>query len=133
MKATFDENMREKYLLLEEMIIKKQKDYGPKNIMLNMRSLTPLHGVLLRLNDKVARLDNLLATGVSPENESLIDTAMDIANYGVILWAVLDGSFELPLKENVIQKSTKSNRKRVANNALRNLPTSRKSRTARRR
>ena len=49
-----------------------------------------MFGVLVRLNDKIQRLANLLEkekNGENPqvENEKLSDTAQDICNYGAIL------------------------------------------------
>lgn len=94
---TFNSNIHSKFQELEALMIRKQRDYGPGNILNTPPSVTPRQGLLLRMNDKVQRLGNLLASGVEPENESLIDTAMDIANYGLILWCVLDSTFGLPL------------------------------------
>lgn len=65
-----------KYL---ELFIKKQKDYGPCNI-----ADFGEFGVLVRLNDKVRRLKNLLQKGESPSNESIEDTWMDVIGYGLI-------------------------------------------------
>jgi len=65
------------------LCIDKQKDYGPGNI-----AAFGEMGVLIRLNDKVERLKNLLRTGNEPTNESLEDTWIDILNYGMIGLAV---------------------------------------------
>lgn len=97
MAKTFDENIQQKFYELQTLMIKKQRDYGSKNIL--NTPVDPSMAVLVRLGDKLARAANLLEKGKTPENESLIDTAMDIANYGVILWCVLEGSFDLPLAE----------------------------------
>lgn len=70
----------------------KQRDYGPNNIARFGQS-----GLLLRLHDKVARLENLISTGRDAKNESLHDTYLDIVGYSVIGLMLLDGSFFLPL------------------------------------
>ena len=77
---------------LAELLIKKQKDYGPKNISLAPGG--PLNGLRVRMFDKLARINNLVETGATPENESLRDSFMDIANYATIALMVLDGKWE---------------------------------------
>lgn len=79
------------YAKLYEILVKKQKDYGPDNIRKSPGG--PLNGLTVRLYDKMARLNNLLQTGALPENESLRDTFIDIANYGVIGVMILDDTF----------------------------------------
>jgi hypothetical protein len=39
---------------------------------------------MVRCHDKVARLENLLAAGREPRNESIHDTYMDLAGYSAI-------------------------------------------------
>ncbi len=56
----------------------------------------PLNGLQVRLYDKMSRLVNLIQSGAKPENESLRDTFVDIANYGVIGMMILDGTFPKP-------------------------------------
>jgi hypothetical protein len=70
----------------------KQRDYGPENIARFSHK-----GLILRLHDKVARLENLLASGASAKNEALEDTYMDIIGYSVIGMMLLDGSFFFPM------------------------------------
>jgi hypothetical protein len=77
---------------LAELLIKKQKDYGPKNISDSPGG--PLNGLRVRMFDKLARINNLLETGAKPENESLRDSFMDIANYAIISMMVLDKQWE---------------------------------------
>lgn len=56
----------------------KQKDYGPANI-----AAFGEFGVLVRCNDKIARLINLL-NREAPRNESVEDSWLDLSVYGVI-------------------------------------------------
>ena len=77
---------------LAELLIKKQKDYGPKNISDSPGG--PLNGLRVRMFDKLARINNLIETGATPENESLRDSFMDIANYAIIAMMVLDKKWE---------------------------------------
>jgi hypothetical protein len=62
-----------------EILIRKQRDYGPENIAKFGR-----FGLVVRTHDKVARLENLLATGNKPSNESVLDTLIDIVGYSAI-------------------------------------------------
>jgi hypothetical protein len=70
------------------LLIRKHKDYGPKNI-----SHSPggaLNGLRVRMWDKTARINNLLDNGVQPSNESLRDSYLDLLNYCAIAMLVLD-------------------------------------------
>ena len=79
------------YEELWDVLIKKQSDYGPNNI--RNAPGGPLNGLQVRLYDKMSRLINLIESGATPENESLRDTFVDIANYGVIGVMILDNTF----------------------------------------
>lgn len=80
-----------------ELVIRKQRDYGPKNILNSV--VQPELAIAVRLNDKLARLANLIQAGKTPDNESLQDTADDIMGYGLVLKMVLNGTFTLPMEE----------------------------------
>mgnify|MGYP001298717338 CR=1 FL=1 len=75
-----------------KIFCKKQKDYGPGNIALGTTLATPedimmsLTGLIIRMNDKVQRLLNLLVknNNATPENESATDAFMDTSVYGII-------------------------------------------------
>lgn len=62
---------------------RKQQDYGSSNISLNGEL-----GVMVRSQDKVSRIRNLLTKEMKGEgeanNESITDSWADLANYGVI-------------------------------------------------
>ena len=79
------------YEELWDILLKKQSDYGPNNI--RNAPGGPLNGLQVRLYDKMSRLINLIESGAKPENESLRDTFIDIANYGVIGVMILDNTF----------------------------------------
>ena len=66
------------------------------------RLLAVQTGLLLRIGDKVSRLKTLLArsaVGDDPKNESIEDTYRDFIGYGLIGVMLLQGQFELPLKD----------------------------------
>lgn len=91
--TTFEEAVDEVMGELRELMINKQRDYGHSNI-----NDFGEYGVLVRLNDKVCRLKNLLGKK-EPKNESIDDSWMDIANYSIIALMLRKGIFTLPLKE----------------------------------
>jgi hypothetical protein len=70
------------------MLDKKQQDYGSRNIS---KFLT--YGVAVRLNDKVERINNLVAKKRKPRNESLEDSFRDASNYGIIGVMCLKGEW----------------------------------------
>jgi hypothetical protein len=73
------------------LLLKKHKDYGPTNI-----SKSPggaLNGLRVRMWDKTARLNHLIDSGATPENESLRDSFLDLLNYSAIALMVLDGKW----------------------------------------
>ena len=73
-----------------ELFCKKQKDYGPKNISVGTNLETEeevklaLMGLWFKMNDKIQRLKQLVIHNQEPENESLMDSFMDLANYALI-------------------------------------------------
>jgi hypothetical protein len=88
----FGDNARVIYQDLEDVLILKQLDYGPGNI--NNAPGGAINGILVRMNDKVERLKHLNyhAEG-EPQNESIDDSLLDIANYAVIAMMVRAGTW----------------------------------------
>lgn len=89
--SDFNEAVQQKFQHAKSVLLKKHKDYGPKNI-----SLAPggaLNGLRVRMWDKMARINNLIDSGAAPENESLKDSFLDLANYAIIAMMVLDGEW----------------------------------------
>lgn len=78
------------YAELEDVLVKKQIDYGPNNI-----SSAPggaENGLLVRMHDKMERLVNLTYFSEGDVNyESIDDTYADLANYCVIALMVRRG------------------------------------------
>jgi hypothetical protein len=75
----------------EDVLVSKQSDYGPKNIALSPGG--PLNGLRVRMHDKLSRINHLIENGATPENESLKDSFLDMANYSIIAMMVLDGKW----------------------------------------
>jgi len=93
-KAKADQFVTDVWAVLDaagNLLIKKHHDYGPKNIALSPGG--PLNGLRVRMWDKIARINNLLDSGVKPSNESLRDSFIDLLNYSAIAMMVLDGTW----------------------------------------
>jgi len=88
----FEDGLDEILSELRELMIKKQKDYGHDNI-LEFGEL----GVLVRANDKMARLKNLIQNDKEAQNESIEDSWKDLANYAIIALLLRRDKFENPL------------------------------------
>lgn len=92
--STFEEGLEERISELKNLMISKHKDYGPGNI----NSFGEL-GVLVRTSDKVERLKHLMKSEDAPNFESMDDSWMDIANYGIIALMYRKGFWNLPLSD----------------------------------
>jgi hypothetical protein len=81
--------------ILDELaiiMVKKHRDYGPMNIAGAPGG--PMNGLRVRMYDKLARLNNLVDTGDTPNYESIEDTLLDLANYAIIGLLVQRGQWE---------------------------------------
>ena len=67
---------------LTAILLKKQQDYGPLNIAHAPGGA--MNGLRVRMHDKLARLNNLVDKGNTPNYESIEDTLIDLANYAII-------------------------------------------------
>jgi hypothetical protein len=73
------------------VLLSKQEDYGPLNIARAPGG--PLNGLRVRIYDKISRINNLIDESQDPKHESLRDSFLDLANYGIIALMVLDGTW----------------------------------------
>jgi len=94
----FDDEALATYLLAHRVLVLKQTDYGPSNIANAPGG--PLNGLRVRIFDKVSRINNLLDTGAEPQNESLKDSFLDLANYAIIGLMVLNEKWPDPKEWN---------------------------------
>ena len=90
--SKFEMDVMDIFSEMEKLLIKKHKDYGPKNIAESPGG--PLNGLRVRLHDKLARINNLIDNRWNPENESLEDSFKDMANYAIIGLLVLRGKWD---------------------------------------
>ena len=75
------------------ILLKKHHDYGPYNIAHAPGGA--MNGLLVRMHDKMARLENLTYNNdANPNYESIEDTLMDLANYAIIGLMVQRGQWE---------------------------------------
>jgi len=85
-----------------ELFAAKMLDYGLSNISLGSNLDTKedinlsLTGIWLRCNDKINRLKNMLKRNGKNyvQGEAIIDSFIDISNYGIIAQLVLKGKWK---------------------------------------
>jgi hypothetical protein len=87
----FKEESKPFYSETYQVLVSKQKDYGPLNI--SRAPGGPLNGLRVRMHDKLSRINHLIDNGATPENESLRDSFLDLANYSIIAMMVLDNKW----------------------------------------
>ena len=94
----FRETQQEQY----ELFAQKMMDYGISNIALGSTLEDPedinlsLTGIWLRCNDKINRLKNMLKRKGRNyvQDEPMIDSFIDISNYGIIAQLVMKGKWK---------------------------------------
>jgi hypothetical protein len=85
----FEEDAQKIYDELLAILVKKQADYGPFNIWNAPGGA--LNGLMVRMSDKLERQKNLIYKNIEPNNESLEDSFVDMANYAIIALMVQRG------------------------------------------
>lgn len=90
MNVTSEELFRSITVEMDSLYRQKNADYGNSYAELYARygSIYPL----IRLEEKIARVERLVTSGKAPEvmSESLRDTLIDLANYSVMWISELD-------------------------------------------
>ena len=83
-----------------ELFCRKQMDYGPSNIAMGTDLKTDeekrlsLIGLIVRINDKIQRLMNLVVKhNRDPQNEPVMDAFKDLSVYGIIAQIVDNGKW----------------------------------------
>lgn len=83
-------------VMIATTVAKKQRDYGPNNI-----AKFGVSGLVVRIHDKIARLENLLSSkrsGInSVQNETIFDTLLDIVGYSTVALLWVNGWFYIPM------------------------------------
>ena len=76
---------------MQDVLIKKGGDYANVDVLSNFKLAGSICGLKPELNclsliaTKVARLGVLLNSGSNPNNESIKDSVLDLANYSILL------------------------------------------------
>jgi hypothetical protein len=91
MNEVFVDNVWDTSNELTQLLLRKHADYGPKNIALAPGGA--INGLRVRMHDKMARINHLVDNNATPENESLEDSFVDLANYAIIGLMVLRGQW----------------------------------------
>ncbi len=94
--AEFKKILKEQY----ELFCKKQLNYGPDNISVGTKLVTPEEiklsqtGLWFRMNDKIQRLKQLVLLNREDQvGESVQDTYSDLSVYGIIAQIVIRGKW----------------------------------------
>lgn len=102
MNRRYPQMCQELNYILGEMytlLLRKNHDYGTGNIAMGTALATEedvqlaLTGIVIRANDKIQRLINLVVKGHQPVNEAIEDSFIDLAIYGVIALLVSRGAW----------------------------------------
>jgi len=81
--------------LQSETLLKKNKDYASQDSLSNFKTVasilntSPEMVAATLIGVKLARLGVLLNSGKGPENESIMDSVLDMANYAFLLHCCL--------------------------------------------
>lgn len=89
---TYEDALEDTCTRLMLLLIKKHEDYGTGNLL-----KFGTFGILVRGSDKIERLINLHNKSESVENETILDTWMDLAGYALQAIMMLEGTFTNPL------------------------------------
>lgn len=90
--AHFDEFTKKQ----SDLLLKKGNDYASTDRLSNFKvggaicQLSPAQQCLTLIATKVARLGVLLSSDKAPNNESVRDNVIDLANYSVLLDSILE-------------------------------------------
>lgn len=115
-ERTFNQGLDDVLAEIRDLMLRKQSDYGPSNIMetpiarladawgvlgMDPEVAGPQLGVFVRLNDKMARLLEGFKNGGETRviGETLRETWLDVVGYGLIALMVDNGTFTDPLVE----------------------------------
>lgn len=86
--------------LMKNVLLKKGDDYANDDRLSNFKlagqicGFTPEQNCLSLIATKVARLGVLLGSDKEPNNESVHDSVLDLANYSILLLMILNEKHE---------------------------------------
>ena len=89
---------------MEQTLLKKGNDYAAQTDRLSnfklsgaICNLSPEQVCLSLIATKVSRIGNLLGTNLPPNNESIADSLLDLANYAALLHMLLLEKQQTPI------------------------------------
>lgn len=91
----FEKHVDQLMEMMKQTLVKKGNDYSKEDRLSNFKEVGAISGTsaelacLTLIATKVSRLGTLLRKGGIPNNESIEDSAIDLANYAVILHAII--------------------------------------------
>ena len=94
--GTFEQACRNIALEIAALVIEKQKDYGPDNVMMFKEK-----GLVVRLWDKMSRLKTLVWGEREPKYETIEDSFKDTAGYAIIALMVMRECFTNPMEDDI--------------------------------
>ena len=89
--SDFERDVYDIFLVARSLLLKKHQDYGPGNIANAPGGA--LNGLRVRIHDKTARINHLIDNKQDPQNESLLDSFLDLMNYAAIAVMVLNNKW----------------------------------------
>lgn len=95
-KQEFESHFEDLVARMRQTLVKKGNDYSNEDRLSNFKEVAtilkthPAMVCLVLIGVKISRINNLLATGATPENEALQDSSLDLANYAVLLDMILN-------------------------------------------
>lgn len=83
----FERRIHELAKQVADTVIRKHKDYGRSGLQSPLLAphIPPLDALLVRQSDKYSRIQNLLKKGTPEVKESIMDTALDILGYDMLI------------------------------------------------
>lgn len=92
--VSFEDIVAKTFEDAQNLLLKKNKDYGPLNIAHAPGGA--MNGLMVRMHDKMERLKHLTyqVPDQKPHYESIEDTLIDLANYAIIGLLVQRGQWE---------------------------------------
>ena len=96
--TTFEAAVAAQFDYLHDLLVRKHRNYGPRNILGSPGINGPLNGLRVRIHDKLSRINHMIDSDVEDVvGEPLLETFGDLANYGVIGRLVILNQFGLPM------------------------------------
>jgi hypothetical protein len=84
------ENIERIFAEAKNLCLAKNEDYASsiREVSDLAPDITPCDAILVRMGDKISRFRSLRAKGTAAVDETMRDTMLDLANYG-LLWCML--------------------------------------------